>query len=73
MADGDISVNVEQMQNLLVAIATSGSGSDRGEYSGLRRELMENPRTKDRLPRFVRTCSSRDQFWVFKEKHGSYA
>jgi hypothetical protein len=69
-----LSERVEELQNLLVSIATSGSGSGSGEYDELRRELTELPQIKDRLPRFVRTCRSRDQFWQFiKQKFGTYA
>src|SRR5262249_3529155 len=74
MADGDLSEKVEQMQNLMVAIATTWGGADRGDYAELRRVLLAVPEIKDRLPRFVRTCSTRDQFWHFiKEKYRSYA
>ena len=63
---------VESFQNLLVAVATGGSG-DKYEYSELRRSLMDNPNISDRLPRFVRTNRDTGQFWNFiKQKFPTY-
>lgn len=56
---------VESLQNLLVSTATGGSGDRYGDYEQLRRDLLNNPLTGTRLPRFVRTCRDLSQFWQF--------
>ena len=64
---------VERVKNLLVAHATGGSG-DEGEYVRLRADLLREPRVREALPRFVRTCRSLSEFWGFiKPKFAHYA
>ena len=55
---------VELLKNILVSWA-QGDKIDRDEYLTLRRELMEDPETLRLLPRFVRTCRNRVEFWSF--------
>ena len=63
---------VETLQNLLIAYATGGSATDE-EYKRLREELLDEPLTKNRLPRFVRTCRDLKQLWAFmKQKSETY-
>ena len=65
---------MEALQSVLVATATSGGGSDYGDYAQLRTELIANPLTKGGLPRFVHTCRDLAQFWQFiKYKFPTYA
>jgi len=68
-------VKIESLKNLLVARATGSSGvSDEAEYKVLRRELLENQRIAEKLPRFVMTCRSLAEFWgVIKMKSPNYA
>lgn len=69
----DLIEKAETLQNLLVARAT-GEGADPAVYSSLRQELMNNHRTKNKLPRFVKTCRSLDHFWSFiKYEFSTYA
>jgi len=67
----DILEKVESLKNMLVARATGlSTGSD---YPQLRLELLHHPLTKGRLPRFVATCRTLDEFWGFiKPKFGTY-
>lgn len=63
----------EALQNLMVARAT-GEGGDNGDYFELRNHFLDNPATKDLLPKFVRTNRQLDQFWAFiKYEFGGYA
>lgn len=55
-------VNVETLQNLLVARATSGSGDFEG-YAALREQLMSDRQVWEELPSFVKTCRDLNQFW----------
>jgi hypothetical protein len=67
-------VKVEALQNILIATATSGGGSDYGDYGAIRTELLRNPLTKEGLPKFVHTCRDLSQFWQFiKFKFATYA
>jgi hypothetical protein len=66
-------IRLESLKNILMAHATGGS-SDDGEYKVLRRELLENHRIAEKLPRFVMTCRSLAEFWgVIKAKSPNYA
>lgn len=69
----ELAEEVEMLQNLLISLATGGSGDER-EYQRLRKRISENPLLKDSSPRFLRTCRSISQFWQFiKYEYGSYA
>ena len=69
----ELLVSVESLKNILVARAT-GKDSSEDVYRQLRQELVANPLLKDKLPRFVRTCRTLDEFWpLIKEKDGTYA
>jgi hypothetical protein len=50
------------LQEMLVAMATGGSGID-PDYRLLRREFMERPDTANLLPQFVRVCRTLAAFW----------
>jgi hypothetical protein len=72
-APDPLSKRVETLQGLLIAFATNDPAPP-GDYSQLRRELLENPLTKASLPRFVHTCRDPAQFWQFiKHKFPTYA
>ncbi len=61
----DLSEKVESLQNMLIADATGGSGRTDAEYRELRDEVTSHHLLKDIVPRFLRTCRSRAEFWVF--------
>src|ERR1017187_9716759 len=70
---GELSEQIETLQNALVAQATGGSADDR-EYQRLRVLVTENPTLRDIAPKFLRTCRNLSQFWQFiKYEFGSYA
>ncbi|MGY2938849.1 hypothetical protein ACVWZ6_008451 [Bradyrhizobium sp. GM6.1] len=50
------------LQEMLVAMATGGSGID-PDYRLLRKEFMERPDTAKLLPQFVRACRTLATFW----------
>ncbi|MET4217334.1 hypothetical protein ACVWWG_004054 [Bradyrhizobium sp. LB7.2] len=61
------------LQEMLVAMATSGTGVD-NEYRLLRRELVERPETARLLPQFVRVCRTLSAFWQWvKAQAPTYA
>ncbi len=61
------------LQNGLLAHATDGSIVN-GDYQKLRRRLMNDRRSKDRVPTFVRTCRDAAQFWAYiKTRWAHYA
>ena len=63
----------ETLQNMLLSQATGGS-EDNAEYRQLRQIFISNPDLESRLPSFVRTCRSLDQFWQFiKPQYAHYA
>jgi hypothetical protein len=68
----DLILKAESLKNMLLSHATGG-GCDAGEYVKLRRELLSVARISEKLPRFVHTCRSPDEFWGFiKYKFGHY-
>jgi hypothetical protein len=72
MNKSELFEKVESLQNLLISRATGGEAHD-AHYKTLRSELMDDPITKNRLPRFVRTCFDLNQFWNYiKKRFGSY-
>jgi hypothetical protein len=63
----------ENLQNILVAIATGGGGNP-DDYQAIRKFFVDNPSYKSLVPSFVRTSRDTNQFWQFiKYKFGSYA
>jgi hypothetical protein len=56
--------SVEELLNGLIAMATGGT-FDNDEYQRLRKELLANPRVREKLPSFVRTCRDMAAFWSF--------
>ncbi|MEO6168423.1 MAG: abortive infection family protein [Chitinophagales bacterium] len=69
----DLKIKLETLQNLLIAIATGGSGEE-DDYKKLRDELIHNSDLKSLLPDFLQTNRTTAQFWQFiKFKFPSYA
>jgi hypothetical protein len=66
---------VERLQNALIARATGCSGlEDNADYTRLRSVLLAEARVAARLPSWIRTTRTLDQFWPFiKAKYPSYA
>lgn len=63
---------IETLKNLLIARATGQSFVD--NFFEIRAELTQHPLTKNKLPQFLHTCRTPDEFWGFiKPKFGSYA
>jgi len=72
MSHDDLIIQVESLKNMLVSHATGGR-SDEAEYRRLRHMLTQDPRTSPRVPQFVKTCRSLDEFWGFiKPKFDRY-
>ena len=70
---GELSEQIESLQNMLIAEATGGSG-DPKLYQALRKAIVENSILKDIAPRFLRTCRTLSEFWQFiKYEYRSYA
>jgi len=65
----------EFLTNTLIGHATQdGCGGTENDYVFLRKYFLDNPVTKDLLPRWVRTNRNTGQFWQFiKQKFGTYA
>ncbi|MCK4998899.1 MAG: abortive infection family protein [Anaerohalosphaera sp.] len=55
---------IESLKNMLVATATGGTAS-KTEYKQIRSELISNNSLSDKLPDFINTCRSLDEFWGF--------
>jgi hypothetical protein len=65
-------MDVETLQNVLVAVATSGS-AEGVDYKALRQSLLANPLTRGGMPKFIHTCRDLAQFWQFiKRKFPTY-
>jgi len=63
---------VERIKMMLVSRATGGKADDR-EYRQLRKDLINIPALKTKLPAFLKTCSNLDEFWGYiKEKSDTY-
>ena len=70
--NNELLVLVESFQNMLLSHATGG-GCDEAEYRRQRMQLLSS-RIKDKLPRFVATCRTPDEFWGFiQPKFAHYA
>ena len=69
----DLLVQIETLQNMLIAQATGGA-EDNSEYTRLRQVLLSQASLEPLIPQFVRTCRSLFQFWQFiKYEYGTYA
>ncbi len=69
----DLLVEIESLQNMLVDIATGGSGNDE-DYKSLRNHLLSISELKNLLPQLLQTNRTAGQFWQFiKYKLPSYA
>jgi hypothetical protein len=69
----ELAVEIESLQNALIAQATGGTADDR-EYQRLRVLVVEDHSLRDIAPKFLRTCRNLSQFWQFiKFEYGSYA
>ena len=63
----------QYLQNMLISEATGG-GADHDHYTLIRKEFVNDPATKNLLPRFVRTNRDPAQFWQFiKHEFAHYA
>ncbi len=60
----DLLDKVETLRNLLTSYATGGDGGTPGDYERLRSELLKSP-VAAQLPRWLRTCRNRSDFWSF--------
>ncbi|MFY2253087.1 abortive infection family protein [Priestia megaterium] len=60
----EILQDIEVLKNVLTSRAT-GEYSDAEEYKQLRHKLINNTYIKGKLPRFVLTCRSLDEFWGY--------
>jgi hypothetical protein len=58
---------VESIKVLLVTVSTGGSTglTADAEYAGARSNLLQNPLTKDSVPKMVRVCRNLGEFWGF--------
>ena len=65
----------EFFQNTLIGHATQDTcGGTNEDYVKLRKHFLDNPATKDLIPRWVRVNRNTKQFWQFiKHKFGTYA
>jgi hypothetical protein len=64
---------VESLKNMLVTVATGGSG-DEALYMLMRKELQADKTLAELSPRFIRTCRTTGEFWQFiKYEFRSYA
>ncbi len=57
-------VKAERLKIVLVSRATGEPASDE-EYAQLRQELVSSQLLRDKLPRFLFSCRSLDEFWQF--------
>ena len=68
----ELLIKIESLKNMLTARATGGTASET-EYKQIRKELVNSTLLNDKLPRFVKTCRSLDEFWGFiKPKFDHY-
>jgi hypothetical protein len=69
----ELQAKIEALQNILIAIATGGSGEG-DEYKKLREDLISNNEIKKYLPNFLQTNRNTGQFWQFiKYEFSTYA
>lgn len=68
----ELLIVAESMKNMLMSHATDGA-ADAGEYRRAREMLLRDAATKGKLPRFVQTCRTLNDFWNFiKHKFATY-
>jgi hypothetical protein len=68
----ELLVKIERVKMILVQRATGGAEYN-DEFVKLRRELLNDPSIKGKLPSFLRICSNLSEFWGhIKPKFGSY-
>ena len=68
----ELEIKIETLQNLLISIATGGSGEDE-DFKKLRAELLNNNEINKILPDFIQTNRTTAQFWQFiKFKFSTY-
>lgn len=73
VANQDLYMQAETLQNILVATATGGSEKD-ADYADLRRILLAQAPLATLVPRFIHTNRSLSQFWQFiKYEFSTYA
>lgn len=71
-APSQLEIDLEQLQNNLIAQATGG-GADGLEYVKVRAKLLREPVVKDLLPAFVHKYRDLGQFWGWIKYHlGTY-
>jgi hypothetical protein len=71
----DLQLEIETLQNMLIAIATSNSSAgNNSEYQRFRTNFINNTEINNLIPDFLKTNRTTEQFWQFiKYKFGSYA
>lgn len=63
---------IEYLQSLLIERATGGLGNDE-HYQLLRKEALEHPLIKTKVPRWIKVNRNLGQFWQFiKFEYGTY-
>ncbi len=68
----DLIALLERLRNMLIQRATGGH-ADEHEYSALRRTAVAEERLYAKLPTFIQTCRTPNDFWSFiKAEFGSY-
>jgi hypothetical protein len=65
---------VEELRDILIRRATGGSNVDEADFRALRERLRANPELRDRLPDWLRSTRTLDDWWGFiKPKFPTYA
>ena len=65
--------SVESLKNMLTARAMGGATTSDADYAQLRTEVIGHTKTKNRIPSFIRTSRTLDEFWGFiKTRFGKY-
>jgi hypothetical protein len=73
-ANYELLEKISSVKNIMMARATGGGDASHLEYLELRQEVLKNPLTQSRVPSFVRTCRTLDEFWGFiKPKFAHYS
>ncbi len=73
MTADDLVIAIESVKNMLVAHATGG-GADDSEFRRLRRVVVDDPRSRELTPDFLKTCRTLSEFWGFiKPQFPTYA
>ncbi|WKN44237.1 abortive infection family protein [Tunicatimonas pelagia] len=62
------------LQDGLISFATGDYSLEDASYKMMRLELIKAPNLSDKIPEFLRRCTSIDHFWQFiKGEHATYA